>query len=52
MTLCDPASLSGDERGLPEEERPVLERARGLIRLIAERAPAAAVRVCSVMGFV
>jgi hypothetical protein len=51
MILCDPASLSGDERGLPEEERAVLERARGLIPLLAERTPAA-VRVCSVMGVV
>jgi alkylation response protein AidB-like acyl-CoA dehydrogenase len=42
MTLCDPASLSGDDSTLPEEERAVLDRARALIPRIAERAPAAA----------
>jgi alkylation response protein AidB-like acyl-CoA dehydrogenase len=43
MTLCGPASLSGDDSTLPEEERAVLDRARALIPRIAERAPAAAV---------
>ena len=42
MTLCGPASLSGDDSTLPEEERAVLDRARALIPRIAERAPAAA----------
>jgi alkylation response protein AidB-like acyl-CoA dehydrogenase len=42
MTLCGPASLSGDDTTLPEEERAVLNRARALIPRIAERAPAAA----------
>ena len=35
-------SLSGDDSMLPEEERALLERARGLIPRLAERAPAAA----------
>lgn len=35
-------SLSGDDSGLPEEERAVLGRARALIPRLAERAPAAA----------
>src|SRR5271165_3908302 len=34
-------ALSGDDRTLPEEERAMLERARALIPLLAERAPAA-----------
>ena len=42
MTLGGPASLSGDDSTLPEEERAVLDRARALIPRIAERAPAAA----------
>jgi alkylation response protein AidB-like acyl-CoA dehydrogenase len=42
MTLCGPASLSGDDTTLPQEERAVLDRARALIPRIAERAPAAA----------
>ncbi len=36
-----PVSLSGDDTELPEDERAVLERARALIPLLAERAPAA-----------
>src|ERR1700747_2728978 len=35
------ASLSGDDRALPEDERALLERARALIPRLAERAPAA-----------
>jgi 3-hydroxy-9,10-secoandrosta-1,3,5(10)-triene-9,17-dione monooxygenase len=35
-------SLSGDDRGLPAEERAVLERARRLIAPLAERAAATA----------
>ncbi len=42
MTHCDPVSLSGDDSTLPDEERASLERARALIPLLAERAPAAA----------
>src|SRR5271169_2399914 len=42
MTRCGSVSLSGDDSDLPEEERAVLERARGLIPRLAERAPAAA----------
>jgi alkylation response protein AidB-like acyl-CoA dehydrogenase len=42
MTCCEPASLSGDDGGLPAEERAVLEQARALIPRLAERAPAAA----------
>ncbi len=42
MTRRDPVSLSGDDTDLPEKERAVLERARALIPLLAERAPRAA----------
>jgi 3-hydroxy-9,10-secoandrosta-1,3,5(10)-triene-9,17-dione monooxygenase len=43
MTSCTGApSFSGDDELLPDEERVVLERARTLIPLLAERAPAAA----------
>jgi alkylation response protein AidB-like acyl-CoA dehydrogenase len=42
VTRCSSASLSGDDRDLPDDERAVLERARALIPLLAERAPAAA----------
>src|SRR5215471_3722049 len=43
MTGCSGApSFSGDDKLLPDEERVVLERARTLIPLLAERAPAAA----------
>jgi alkylation response protein AidB-like acyl-CoA dehydrogenase len=42
MTSCDPVSLSGDDSTLPDEERAMLERARALIPLLTERAPAAA----------
>jgi alkylation response protein AidB-like acyl-CoA dehydrogenase len=42
MTSCDPVSLSGDDSSLPKEERAMLERARALIPLLTERAPAAA----------
>src|SRR6516165_473775 len=42
MTLCGPASLSGDDSTRPEEERAVLDRARALIPRIAERSLAAA----------
>src|SRR5271168_4254539 len=35
-------SISGDDSALPDEERPMLERARVLIPLLAERAPEAA----------
>src|SRR5271169_4288512 len=42
MTYCDSVSLSGDDRGLPDEERAGLERARALIPRLAERAPEAA----------
>src|SRR5277367_2558492 len=41
MTRCDAVSLSGEDRALSDEERAVLERARGLIPLLAERAPEA-----------
>jgi 3-hydroxy-9,10-secoandrosta-1,3,5(10)-triene-9,17-dione monooxygenase len=39
---CDSASLSGDDSGLPDEERAVLARARALIPRLAERAAEAA----------
>ena len=42
MTRRDQVSISGDDSALPDDERAVLERARGLIPLLAERAPAAA----------
>src|SRR5277367_5125454 len=42
MTRRPLASLSGDDSALPDEERPMLERARVLIPLLAERAPVAA----------
>src|SRR5271167_794953 len=42
MTRVGPISLSGDDGALPDEERAVLERARALIPLLAERAPKAA----------
>lgn len=41
MTRFGSASLSGGDCALPEDERAVLERARALIPLLAERAPAA-----------
>jgi 3-hydroxy-9,10-secoandrosta-1,3,5(10)-triene-9,17-dione monooxygenase len=41
MTRCGPVSLSGDDSTLPQEERATLERARALVPLLAERAPAA-----------
>ena len=40
-TRCRPTPASGDDRDLPDEERAALERARRLIPLLAERAPAA-----------
>ena len=40
MTGCGRAALSGDDSALPQDERAVLERARALIPLLAERAPA------------
>jgi alkylation response protein AidB-like acyl-CoA dehydrogenase len=42
MAPSDAVSLSGDDSGLPAEERAVLERARRLIPLLTERAPEAA----------
>src|SRR6266446_4737515 len=42
MTPYGPASPSGDDSGLPDDERALLERARALIPRLAERAPAAA----------
>lgn len=42
MTPSDAVPLSGDDSGLPAEERAVLERARRLIPLLAERVPEAA----------
>jgi 3-hydroxy-9,10-secoandrosta-1,3,5(10)-triene-9,17-dione monooxygenase len=42
MTPWSSVSLSGDDSGLPAEERAVLERARRLMPLLAERAPEAA----------
>jgi len=42
MTPWSSVSLSGDDSGLPAEERAVLQRARRLIPLLAERAPEAA----------
>jgi alkylation response protein AidB-like acyl-CoA dehydrogenase len=41
MTGLGGGSLSGDDRALPEDERILLERARGLVPRLAERAPAA-----------
>src|SRR6266480_4152626 len=41
MTAYGPASPSGDDSALPEDERTLLERARALIPRLAERAPAA-----------
>jgi 3-hydroxy-9,10-secoandrosta-1,3,5(10)-triene-9,17-dione monooxygenase len=41
MTPDGAAPFSGDDSGLPEEERAVLDRARALIPRLAERAPAA-----------
>src|SRR5438874_5374098 len=41
MTSGSPASLSGDDSGLPEHERALLQRARALMPRLAERAPAA-----------
>src|SRR5438874_10719756 len=41
MTSGSPASLSGDDSGLPEHERALWQRARALIPRLAERAPAA-----------
>jgi hypothetical protein len=63
MTSRDQISISGDDSGLPQEERAVLERARALIPRLAERAPTASGvehgqpvadggAVCSIMGFV
>ena len=42
MTPWSSVSLSGDDSGLAAEERAVLQRARRLIPLLAERAPEAA----------
>jgi alkylation response protein AidB-like acyl-CoA dehydrogenase len=43
MTRRDQVSISGDDSGLPGDERAVvLERAQGLIPLLTERAPDAA----------
>jgi alkylation response protein AidB-like acyl-CoA dehydrogenase len=42
MTPWGSVSRSGDDSGLPAEERAVLERARRLMPLLAERAPEAA----------
>jgi alkylation response protein AidB-like acyl-CoA dehydrogenase len=42
MTWCGTNSLSGDDSGLPDAERAMLERARALIPRVAARAPAAA----------
>ena len=42
MTRDASVSLSGDDTGLPDEERALLDRARALIPLLAGRAPAAA----------
>jgi hypothetical protein len=42
IALCDPASLSGDDSALPDEERVVLERAQAVISRLAERAQAGA----------
>jgi 3-hydroxy-9,10-secoandrosta-1,3,5(10)-triene-9,17-dione monooxygenase len=42
MTGCGRILPSGDDGTLPEEERALLERARALIPLLAERASAAA----------
>src|SRR5256885_4327546 len=41
MTNRDLVALSGDDSALPAEERAMLERARGLIPRLAERAPEA-----------
>src|SRR6266699_3791330 len=41
MTAYGPASPSGDDSALPEDERTLLERARALVPRLAERAPAA-----------
>ena len=41
MTGCGRVPPSGDDSALPEAERVLLERARALIPLLAERAPAA-----------
>ncbi len=41
MTSHGLAPLSGDDSDLPEDERAILERARGLIPRLAERAPGA-----------
>src|SRR5258708_8320001 len=41
MIGFDGIGLSGDDSALPEDERVLLERARGLIPRLAERAPAA-----------
>lgn len=42
MTHCGSVPASGDDSALPDDERVVLARARALIPLLAERAPAAA----------
>ncbi len=42
MTHCGSVPASGDDSALPDDERAVLERARALIPLLAERAPEAA----------
>src|SRR5438309_7935903 len=42
MTGCGRVPPSGDDSALPREERVMVERARALIPLLAERAPAAA----------
>jgi alkylation response protein AidB-like acyl-CoA dehydrogenase len=42
MTRSWPASLSGDDGALPDEERTILKRARALMPSLAERAPTAA----------
>ncbi|MGA8552643.1 MAG: acyl-CoA dehydrogenase family protein, partial [Stellaceae bacterium] len=42
MTHCGSVPASGDDSALPDDERAVLARARALIPLLAERAPAAA----------
>jgi 3-hydroxy-9,10-secoandrosta-1,3,5(10)-triene-9,17-dione monooxygenase len=40
MTGCAQVPLSGDDSTLPEDDRAMLDRARALIPLLAERAPA------------
>jgi alkylation response protein AidB-like acyl-CoA dehydrogenase len=43
MTVCGRVSPSIDDSALPDDERVLLDRARALVPLLAERAPAAAV---------